>query len=51
MVCIAIIEMENEVKGIVVNDENFLQILFVSNVDVYFTYLKLLNDDAALKNY
>jgi len=36
--------MENEVKGIVVNDENLFADIVVSNVDVYFTYLKLLND-------
>jgi phytoene desaturase len=44
-----IIEMENEVKGIVVNDENLFGDLVVSNVDVYFTYLKLLNDERRTK--
>jgi phytoene desaturase len=39
-----IIESDNEAKGIVVNHENFFADVVISNADVYFTYLKLLNN-------
>ena len=39
-----IIEFENQAKGIVVNKENLFADIIISNTDVYFTYLKLLND-------
>ena len=39
-----IIEFENEAKGIVVNNKNLLADVVISNTDVYFTYLNLLND-------
>ena len=42
-----IIEVEKVIKGIVVNDENLFADVVISNVDVYFTYLKLLNDEIA----
>lgn len=44
-----IIEFENEVKGIVVNNENIFGDVIISNTDVYFTYLKLLNDERLAK--
>ena len=44
-----IIEFENEVKGIVVNNENLFGDVIISNTDVYFTYLKLLNDERQAK--
>ena len=44
-----IIEFQNEVKGIVVNDENLFGDVIISNADVYFTYLQLLNDERAAK--
>jgi phytoene desaturase len=44
-----IIEFQNEAKGVVVNDENLFGDIVVSNVDVYFTYLKLLNDERGAK--
>lgn len=40
-----IIEIQNEAKGIVVNNENLFGDVIVSNTDVYFTYSKLLNDE------
>jgi len=39
-----IITGEHEAKGVVVNDENHFADVVISNVDIYFTYLKLLND-------
>lgn len=44
-----IIEFENEAKGIVVNKENLFGDVIISNTDVYFTYLKLLNDERTAK--
>ncbi len=44
-----IIEYQNEAKGIVVNGENWLADVIISNTDVYFTYLKLLNDERTAK--
>lgn len=40
-----IIDVEGRVKGVVVNDTNFYADVAVSNMDVYFTYKYLLNDD------
>ncbi|MBX3254799.1 MAG: phytoene desaturase [Chitinophagaceae bacterium] len=40
-----IICVENKVRGIVINGENFFSDLVVSNTDIYFTYQKLLNDE------
>ena len=40
-----IIEYENKVKGVVVNGENVLANIVVSNMDVYFTYKHLLNNE------
>lgn len=39
-----IIENDNKAKGIVINNQNFLADVVISNVDIYFTYLKLLNN-------
>ncbi len=44
-----IIESDNEAKGIVVNNKNIFADVVVSNVDVYFTYLKLLNNEYEAK--
>ncbi len=40
-----IITNEGEVKGVVVNDENIYADIVVSNMDIYFTYKCLLNDE------
>lgn len=42
-----IIASNNIVKGIVVDNENVFADYFVSNSDVYFTYKKLLNNEAS----
>lgn len=39
-----IIHHEGKVKGVVVNDENIMADIVVSNMDIYFTYKHLLND-------
>ncbi|WP_439504524.1 1-hydroxycarotenoid 3,4-desaturase CrtD [Sediminibacterium sp.] len=39
-----IIRTQGEVKGVVVNNENYFANLVVSNMDVYFTYQQLLGD-------
>ncbi len=39
-----IIHHEEKVKGVVVNKENIMADIVVSNADVYFTYKKLLNN-------
>ncbi len=39
-----IINNEGEVKGVVVNNENILADIVVSNMDAYFTYSQLLNN-------
>lgn len=39
-----IIHHEGRVRGVVVNDENIMADIVVSNMDVYFTYHHLLND-------
>ncbi|MEP6682931.1 MAG: 1-hydroxycarotenoid 3,4-desaturase CrtD [Parafilimonas sp.] len=44
-----IIESDNKAKGIVINDENIFADVIISNVDVYFTYLQLLNNEYAAK--
>jgi phytoene desaturase len=44
-----IIEFENKAQGVVINDENFLGDVIISNADVYFTYLQLLNDERTAK--
>ncbi len=44
-----IIETGNEAKGVVINNENFFADTVISNVDVYFTYLKLLNNEYEAK--
>jgi phytoene desaturase len=44
-----IIEFQNEAKGVVVNGENLFGDLVISNADVYFTYLKMLNDERFAK--
>ncbi len=41
-----IIRHDGKAKGVVVNDENISADLVVSNMDVYFTYARLLNDAA-----
>ncbi|MBI2274954.1 MAG: phytoene desaturase [Bacteroidetes bacterium] len=41
-----IIHTEGKVCGVVVNDENQLADTVVSNMDVYFTYRHLMNDDS-----
>jgi phytoene desaturase len=41
-----IIHTEGKVSGVVVNDENRLADMVVSNMDVYFTYQHLLNDSS-----
>lgn len=40
-----IIDVEGRVKGVAVNDTNLYADVAVSNMDVYFTYKYLLNDD------
>lgn len=42
-----IIRYNKQVQGVVVNGKNITASVVVSNVDVYFTYLRLLNDQAA----
>lgn len=44
-----IIRYNNKVAGILVNGKNVPANIVVSNVDVYFTYLRLLNDEQAAK--
>jgi phytoene desaturase len=44
-----IIEYENKVKGVVVNGENVHATIVVSNMDVYFTYKHLLNNEIKAK--
>jgi phytoene desaturase len=44
-----IIEFQNEAKGVVINEKNLFGDVIISNTDVYFTYLKLLNDERAAK--
>ncbi len=44
-----IINVDGQVKGVVVNDENFYADTVVSNSDVYFTYKNLLNDEREAK--
>ncbi|MEO8711796.1 MAG: 1-hydroxycarotenoid 3,4-desaturase CrtD [Parafilimonas sp.] len=44
-----IIESDNEAKGIVINHENLFADVVISNADVYFTYLKLLNNSYLAK--
>lgn len=44
-----IINDNGQVKGVVVNDENYLADVVVSNLDVYFTYKHLLNDENKAK--
>ncbi|MEP6465911.1 MAG: 1-hydroxycarotenoid 3,4-desaturase CrtD [Parafilimonas sp.] len=39
-----IIESDNEAKGIVVHNENIFADVVISNADIYFTYLQLLNN-------
>lgn len=39
-----IIHHQGRVRGVVVNDENIIADIVVSNMDVYFTYQHLLND-------
>jgi len=39
-----IIHHQNQVEGVVVNNENFFADIVVSNADVYFTYHELLKD-------
>ncbi|GAB2829342.1 phytoene desaturase family protein [Ferruginibacter profundus] len=39
-----IIHHERTVRGVVVNDENVLSDIVVSNMDVYFTYRRLMDD-------
>ena len=41
-----IVETNNKATGITANNESFFADVIVSNADVYFTYLKLLNDKA-----
>jgi phytoene dehydrogenase-like protein len=42
-----IVQQNNIVQGIVVNGENVPSEIVVSNMDVYFTYKKLLNQEIA----
>ncbi len=44
-----IIEFESEAKGIVINEKNLFADVVISNTDVYFTYLKMLNDERFAK--
>jgi len=44
-----IIRYNNRVEGVVVNGKNIAASVVVSNIDVYFTYLHLLNDQAAAR--
>jgi phytoene desaturase len=44
-----IIENDNEAKGVVVNNENIFADVVITNADVYFTYLQLLNNDYEAK--
>lgn len=44
-----IINDEGKVKGVVVNDTNYFADVVVSNMDVYFTYKHLLNDEGKAK--
>lgn len=45
-----IIKHEDKVRGIVVNNENHYANIVVSNMDVYFTYKHLLNDERKSKH-
>ena len=42
-----IIVKEQHAKGVVINNENIFADVIISNTDIYFTYLKLLNDKSA----
>ncbi len=44
-----IINVDGQVKGVVVNDSNFYADIVVSNSDVYFTYKYLLSDESKAK--
>lgn len=44
-----IINVDGQVKGVVVSDSNFYGDIVVSNSDVYFTYKCLLNDESKAK--
>lgn len=44
-----IIRNERKILGVVVNDENLLADIVVSNMDVYFTYRHLMRDDQKAK--
>jgi len=44
-----IIENDNEAKGVVVNSKNIFADVVISNADVYFTYLRLLNNEHEAK--
>jgi phytoene desaturase len=44
-----IIEVEGEVKGVVVNEENVFADVVLSNADIYFTYHQLLGDPVQTK--
>jgi phytoene desaturase len=44
-----IMESNNRAKGVVVNNEDLFADFIVSNADVYFTYLKLLNKEDKAK--
>jgi len=44
-----IIQSGNKAKGVVVNNQNLLADVIISNVDIYFTYLKLLNNELRAK--
>lgn len=45
-----ILNDQGQVKGVVVNDTNYFADVVVSNMDVYFTYKYLLNDQSKAKN-
>jgi phytoene desaturase len=44
-----IIHHHNTVKGIVVNEENKMADMVISNMDVYFTFKQLMNNDSKAK--
>ena len=44
-----IINVDGQVRGVVVNDDNFYGDIVVSNSDVYFTYKDLLRDEHSAK--
>ncbi len=45
-----IIHHQNKAQGVVVDNENHLADVVVSNMDVYFTYKKLLSDEQRAKH-